>query len=101
MFNGIRGFSAESTGLVFISLVVGFLTAGWIYFFPQQWYYDKLAKAGGPANIKPEDRFQHTLVTAWLVPIGLFIFAWTAPFTGVHWIAPVIGMGKCSSSCLA
>lgn len=68
------------------------MTAGLIIFFPQQWYYEKLAREGGPSNIKPEDRFHQALWAAWLIPIGLFIFAWTAPFKHVHWIFPCIGM---------
>ena len=40
----------------------------------------------------PEIRLKQTVYSSILTPIGLFIFAWTAPFPNVHWIAPMIGL---------
>jgi len=39
----------------------------------------------------PEARLYVVCFTTWLIPIGMFIYAWTA-FSSVHWIAPVIGI---------
>lgn len=50
-----------------------------------------IAKHNGISNVEPEARVQQALWAALLAPIGLFIFAWTAPFD-VHWVAPLIGV---------
>lgn len=43
----------------------------------------------------PEERFPPMMMFSWLMPAGLFIFAWTS-WSHVHWIAPCIGL-----SCMA
>lgn len=35
-----------------------------------------------------------------MTPISLFLFAWTAPYTSVHWIVPCIASGMFSASML-
>ena len=43
-------------------------------------------KLGGP---KPEARLPHLIILSWLVPIGLFWFAWTADIS-IHWASCII-----------
>lgn len=43
-------------------------------------------KLGGP---KPEARLPHLIALSWLVPVGLFWFAWTAD-TSIHWASCII-----------
>lgn len=90
VFLGLRHWSTQSTGLFFLSLFIGFLFGGALIVILQGRYYKSLQEAGKP--ILPEARFRQALWGSLLPPIGLFIFAWTAPFTHVHWIAPAIGM---------
>jgi DHA1 family multidrug resistance protein-like MFS transporter len=86
-------FSEESTGLVFISLLVGFFFAVPVIGVWQQRYEARLrASLPQGAPFPPEAKLQQTLWAGALPPIGLFIFAWTAPFPHVHWIAPCFGM---------
>jgi len=96
VFGALRGFTPEQVGLCYISLVVGFCLSGLVIFFPQQWYYNKLAREDGPASISAEARVHQGIWGAWFIPIGLFIFAWTAPFIKVPFIAPLIGVSTFS-----
>jgi hypothetical protein len=78
---------------VFISLLIGFLGATLVAVFMQQPYEDReRAKLPKGTPLSPEARFQQALWAAIFAPIGLFLFAWTAPFPRVHWIVPCIGM---------
>lgn len=90
VFLGLRHWSAESTGLFFLSLFIGFIVGGALIVVLQGRYYKALQKANKP--ILPEARFRQALWGSLLPPIGLFIFAWTAPFRDIHWIVPAIGM---------
>lgn len=93
VFTGIRKFSEESTGLSFLALVIGFTTAFLLLFVLQEPYIARLAASSTPkGKFMPEARLRQALWGCTLPPIGLFIFAWTAPFPHVHWIAPMIGM---------
>ena len=47
-------------------------------------YYVK--RLGGS---KPETRLPHLIILSWLVPIGLFWFAWTA-LPPTHWISGIL-----------
>lgn len=42
-------------------------------------------------KVRPEARLDMCFIGAVATPVSLFIFAWTAPYTHVHWIAPCIG----------
>jgi MFS family permease len=50
-----------------------------------------LKKRNGGAA-KPEDRLPIMFIGAFLVPIGLFLYGWTAD-KKAHWIFPIIGTG--------
>ncbi|KAJ7054763.1 major facilitator superfamily domain-containing protein [Mycena amicta] len=89
----IRGFSVTSYGLTYISLGLGFLTAVLMLIILGQKLYLKSAASDVARGIpvQPEARLNLGYYGAILCPISLFIFAWTAPFPHVHWIAPCIG----------
>ena len=57
-------------------------------YFIDKGYVALLRKNNGVA--KPEFRFIPLMVGAFVVPIGLFIIAWTS-YSHIHWIAPIIG----------
>ncbi|KAF7307797.1 MFS transporter [Mycena kentingensis (nom. inval.)] len=98
----IRGMSEESHGLTYISLGLGFLASSLtLATFGQKLYLKAAARdiaRGIP--IQPEARLSLGYYGAILCPISLFIFAWTAPFPHVHWIAPCIGEFLFSASIL-
>ncbi|KAJ7756231.1 major facilitator superfamily domain-containing protein [Mycena metata] len=88
----IRGFKLTSYGLTYIGLGLGFFFACVLMFTYGQNQYIKSAEAAKAKGVPtaPEARLIPAYLGAILSPISLFIFAWTAPFPHVHWIAPVI-----------
>ena len=89
VFPPMYGFNLGEIGLAFLSCQVGASIGVTIYFSYLRWYMI-------PDNLKNGLRQQeHRLVPAilgsFLLPIGLFIFGWTAR-PNVHWIVPIIGV---------
>ncbi|KAJ5710316.1 hypothetical protein N7488_004472 [Penicillium malachiteum] len=76
-------------GLNYISLGLGSLLGTYICVFLNDRTYRRL-KARNNDIGKPEFRLPLLSITSICVPIGLFIFGWTAQ-THQHWIAPNIG----------
>ncbi|KAJ6569429.1 major facilitator superfamily domain-containing protein [Mycena capillaripes] len=89
VFLEIRGFKTTSYGLTYIALGLGFLFAYFLLITTGQQLYVKSAKAAAAKGVPtpPEARLALAYFGAILCPISLFIFAWTAPFKSVHWIA--------------
>lgn len=53
--------------------------------------YARLLKENGGKPL-PEERFSLMIFTAWMMPVGIFIFGWTSN-SNIHWIVPCIGIG--------
>jgi multidrug resistance protein len=94
-------FSTALVGLSFIGLGVGSFIGVLIYSGTSDKYTrrkaaeaDKLAEEMGveKKGMKPEYRLPLLPVGAVFIPIGLFIYGWTAQYK-VHWIVPIIGTG--------
>ncbi|KAJ6516767.1 major facilitator superfamily domain-containing protein [Mycena vitilis] len=88
----IRGFKNTSFGLTYISLGAGFGVACLVLGTLGQWLYERSAKGDTAKGLptQPEARLGLPYLGAIISPISLFLFAWTAPFTTVHWIVPCI-----------
>lgn len=87
-------FNLWQVGLTFLGIVIG-LTIGVLtdpIWLPIRLYLaSRYQKEGGKAaGAEPEYRLPPAIVGSIIVPIGLFIFAWTT-YPSVHWIAPIIG----------
>ncbi|KAJ7875363.1 major facilitator superfamily domain-containing protein [Mycena olivaceomarginata] len=88
----IRGFKSTSYGLTYIALGLGFLVAYILLATVGQQLYVRSAKASAAKGVPtpPEARLVLTAFGSIVSPISLFLFAWTAPFSQVHWIVPCI-----------
>ncbi|KAL5042969.1 major facilitator superfamily domain-containing protein [Aspergillus fruticulosus] len=88
VYQGGKGWSAGSTGLMFIPLAIGVLMSAACAPFVNKHYLSLYSKYGG----KPpaESRLIPMMVSCWFIPIGLFIFAWTS-YPHIHWFGPMIG----------
>ncbi|KAF9891557.1 hypothetical protein FE257_004025 [Aspergillus nanangensis] len=88
VYQGGKGWSAGSTGLMFIPLAIGVLMSAACAPFINKHYLSLYAKFNG----KPpaEMRLIPMMFSCWLIPIGLFIFAWTS-YPQLHWFGPAIG----------
>lgn len=88
-------FTTIELGLSFLPLLVGYFLA-YLWFLPFI-RHDNLKRERHPGSVQPESRLNGLLWTAPLLPIGLFIFAWTSlgpdHSPPIPWIAPMIASG--------
>lgn len=83
-----KGYSAGTTGLMFIPIAVGVLLSACCAPFVNKHYLKMVAKHNGkpPAEV----RLIPMMISCWFIPIGLFIFAWTS-YSDLHWSGPALG----------
>jgi hypothetical protein len=88
VFQEVYHFNQKAVGLTFIGILVGFIFAVMSFgIFDATLYRKATIKANGrPA---PEHRLYAAMLGSFMLPIGLFWFAW-APNKDVHWIVPVL-----------
>jgi hypothetical protein len=89
VFEKTYHFSQGSVGLAYLGIGIGMFLGLFISGGTSDLVVRKLTERNGGVS-KPEFRLPLMLPAALLIPIGLFIYGWTANF-GVHWIAPIIG----------
>ncbi|KAB2573401.1 Efflux pump rdc3 [Lasiodiplodia theobromae] len=88
VFQETYGFSTSSSGLVFISFGLGSITS----LIWHSWTSDGDATEQLKKDeFEPEFRLKLLPYASFSIPIGLFIYGWTAQYH-VHWIAPLIGL---------
>ncbi|KIM63377.1 hypothetical protein SCLCIDRAFT_15564 [Scleroderma citrinum Foug A] len=85
MFQEVYGFSVRQTGFVY-----GALSVGAILGLLGNQYQDKLYTRYYTQR-KQEARLYSACVAAILLPIGMFMVAWTST-PSIHWIVPVMGL---------
>lgn len=99
VFEQYYGFSTSLVGLSFIGLGVGSLIGVGLYSTTSDRYIkrkaaqaDVLAESTGTIKegMKPEYRLPTLPFGALLLPVGLFIYGWTAQYQ-IHWIVPILG----------
>ncbi|KAI1800203.1 MFS general substrate transporter [Daldinia bambusicola] len=88
VFGNTYGFNLWQTGLCFLGIFIGMLVAAATDPIWRRINHRLLAQNNGVPE--PEFRLPSAIAGAVLVPIGLFIFAWTA-YPWVHWIGAIIG----------
>lgn len=89
VYQGGKGFSASSTGLMFIPIAVGVICSAVCAPLVNKHY---LRICAGYADGKPpaEKRLIPMMYSCWLIPVGLFIFAWTSYPSLSYW-GPMMG----------
>ena len=75
-------------GLIFISVVVGYIIA-YITYFPTLRSQEKIRRSN-PHQLSPETRLTWLCVTAPLLAIGLFGFGGSSYGPPVHWVVPML-----------
>lgn len=88
-FITVRGWKPIPAALTYIGMFLGAVCGGLVNIAGGK-RYSKLVQANG-GNSLPEERLYPLMTTAWTLPVGLFLFAWTQR-ESIHWIVPVIGM---------
>ncbi|KAK3309750.1 major facilitator superfamily domain-containing protein [Chaetomium strumarium] len=87
IFQARKGYSAGTTGLMFIPLAVGVILSACCSPFVNRHYLSLVAKHNG----KPpaETRLIPMMCSCWFIPVGLFIFAWTS-YRDLIWVGPCL-----------
>ncbi|KAL7275251.1 Polyamine transporter 4 [Rhizina undulata] len=82
------GFTLGETGLCFFGIAAGLILGCCIYLIQDNLVYRPAMKKhnGSPP---PEIRLVPAMIGSFMMPLGLFWFAWTAR-PGIHWISPVL-----------
>ncbi|KAF4461105.1 multidrug resistant [Fusarium albosuccineum] len=84
------GFGIDVLGLAFLGLGVGCVVALVVLSWLSDWLQDRLTQKHGES--KPEYRLLPIVLGIPLLPVGLFVYGWTAQYK-VHWIVPIIFTG--------
>jgi DHA1 family multidrug resistance protein-like MFS transporter len=89
VYNVMYHFNLGEMGLTFLSVTVGVvISIAWYWYYI--WYHvEPSIRLHGLGE--PERRLRPALFVTFLVPIGLFIFGWTAR-PEIHWIVSCIGI---------
>lgn len=87
-----------TVALGYVGSAIGFFSAAFTAATQQDRIYKYLMRRNGD-NGQPEYRFVLTQIGTILLPVGLFIFGWTAQ-AETHWIGPVIGQVILSFGCM-
>lgn len=86
-----RGWSQGIGGLPFAGVAVGVIIATTTSGFDNKRYARLSAAATAEGRlVPPEARLPRAMVGALILPIGLFMFAWTT-YPSIPWIVPIIG----------
>ena len=85
----VYGFNLGEMGLTFLSVTIGvFLSLAFYWAYIYKLVNPEILKHGMGA---PERRLVPALVVTFFVPVGLFLFGWTAR-EDIHWIVSCIGI---------
>ncbi|CAI4212637.1 unnamed protein product [Parascedosporium putredinis] len=84
-----KGYSASKTGLMFIPLAVGVLASGLCAPLVNK-HYVSIGKSKYGGRPPAEARLYPMMASCWLMPLGLFIFAWTS-YPRLSWAGPALG----------
>ncbi|CEP59984.1 MFS transporter LALA0_S01e00386g [Lachancea lanzarotensis] len=88
-FEMTRGWKGTVTNVPTLCMLIGVLFGGSANVWGALRYRKILLKNNGVPV--PEERFPPMMMFGWLMPAGMFIFAWTSQ-ERIHWIAPCIGI---------
>lgn len=91
VFQYTRGWSQGIAGLPFVGVAIGVCLATLAAGVDNKRYVRLCAEAeAGGGTVEPEARLSTAMVGSFVIPTGLFLFAWTT-YPSVHWIVPIIG----------
>lgn len=91
VFTDIYHFSQGLAGLAYLGIGIGMFLGVFIVGASSDRLLKKLTAANNGV-VKPEYRLPPMMVAGLILPLGLFLYGWTAEYK-VHWIVPIIGMG--------
>lgn len=97
VFSDVYGFGPGTSGLTYIGLGVGCVSAMLTFSLTSDRFLARqVAKGNTP---RPEHRLPLLIGSGPLLAVGLFWFGWSAE-SGVHWIVPILGSALAGAGCL-
>ncbi|KAH0833550.1 hypothetical protein AYO21_05228 [Fonsecaea monophora] len=91
VFQAARGWSQGIAGLPFVGVAIGVCLATLAAGVDNKRFVRQCEAAEAEERVvEPEARLRTAMAGSIVLPIGLFLFAWTT-YPSVHWIAPIIG----------
>lgn len=89
VFTGVRGWSSGLSGLAFLGVLVGMMSAVAYTILYENPRYVRVIKASATGRGTPEDRLPPAIIGAIVMPIGL---GWYAGTNGpdIHWIVCIL-----------
>ena len=91
VFQVARGWSQGTAGLPFVGVAIGVCLATLAAGVDNKRYVRVCAAAEAEGcAVEPEARLRPAMAGSIVLPVGLFLFAWTT-YPSVHWIVPIIG----------
>ncbi|GBL47849.1 hypothetical_protein [Candidozyma auris] len=88
VFVQVKGFTLIEMGVAYMCILVGILIAA--AFYIPTIYHQFTKKMLSNQEVVPEVFIPMAIVGSIIMPIGIFIFGWTAA-EDLHWIGPLIG----------
>ncbi|KAH7013102.1 major facilitator superfamily domain-containing protein [Ilyonectria destructans] len=95
VYMDMYGMNWGEMGLIFLSVLVAVIVAGVPYLTFIHIVVNRATRQG--RQLLPEVRLIPAVVASFFMPVGLFLFAWTAR-PNVHWIVPTVGVMLASGS---
>lgn len=90
-----KGWSAGKTGLTFIPIAIGVIVSSLLAPWINKDYNRRAQKFIDRGETPPAElRLYPMMLGCWLVPIGLFIFAWTS-YPRLDWVGPTLAGFPC------
>ncbi|OJI82836.1 hypothetical protein ASPTUDRAFT_123277 [Aspergillus tubingensis CBS 134.48] len=89
VYEEVYGFSLGEQGLAYLSVTIGTMVAAIWYMSYNYFIVERRIHAGVWPT--PEDRLFLALFSTPLMPVGLFVFAWTSR-SDIHWIVSCLGV---------
>lgn len=91
VFEGVYHFSSRSTGLVYISIVVGCLLGCVTIMVCDVVFYRPQIPRHPPHQVPPEWRLAPAMIGSLGIPLGVFWFGWTGR-ADVHWASAAVAI---------
>jgi MFS family permease len=90
LFTKVYNFNEGAIGLSYIGSGIGMFSGMLFYGMTSDKLMQRLTKKYGAERPKPEYRLPLTMFASPFIPVGLFIYGWTAQ-NHVHWAVPMLG----------
>ena len=87
LYEGVYGISRANVGLTFLGIGLGQFFGLFVFAAVSDKTLKRMANGG---EMKPEYRLPPLLYGGICMPLGLFLYGWSAEYA-VHWIVPIIG----------